>query len=84
MSLKEMEEKDNGNGEEKLIFKPVASGDAGSRSKEVTEKRDETGAEKPVFTPTAFKDTPKHPMTEDKVIDFLSAIEGDEAARGKK
>lgn len=84
MSLKEMEEKDNGNGEEKLIFKPVVSGDAGSRSKELAEKRDETGEEKPVFTPAAFKDTPKHPMTEDKVIDFLSAIEGDEAARGKK
>ena len=85
MSLKDMDEKINGKSEEKLIFTSVAlQKDTVSNPKEMDGKRNEKNEEKPIFTPTISKDTPKPFVTESKTIDFLSTIEGDEAARGKK
>jgi hypothetical protein len=85
MSLKDMDEKINGKSEEKLIFTSVAlQKDTVSNPKEMDGKRNEKNEEKPIFTPTVSKDMPKPFVTESKTIDFLSTIEGDEAARGKK
>lgn len=84
MSLKDMDEKVNGKSEEKLIFTPVASKDAPGSLKDMGEKINGKSEEKPIFTPVASKNTPKPFVTESKTIDYLSAIEGDEAARGKK
>ncbi len=81
MNLKDMKEKINGTGEEDLIFAPASSRDA---AKEMEEKRTGTNGESVIVAPVVSKEAPKPSTARPGTTDYLSFIEEDEAARGKK